>query len=340
MIAFAHPWMFVLLPLPLLVILLVPPYREARPSLHVPFLPRLSQLTGRQPEKGSAMLNSLFARKLVLPFIWLCIVCAIALPQWIEPPVSHTRPMRDLLLAVDLSGSMKTQDFTDASGKTSDRLTAVKQVLDDFLSRRKGDRIGLIFFGTAPFVQSPFTEDLDLCRQLLAEAQTEMAGAQTAFGDAIGLAITLFDRSPMKEKVLIVLTDGNDTSSQVPPAKASEIAKGKGITIHTISVGDPRAAGEDALDVPTLRAVAEQTGGIYSSASDRKQLEAVYRQLDALETHIAGTVSHRPRRDIHHWPLAIGFTVAVLYQGGLVLLHWLGQRRTQPAVSGGKEVAA
>jgi Ca-activated chloride channel homolog len=340
MIEFAHPWMFFLLPVPLLVIMLVPPHREPRPSLHVPFLSRLSRLTGKQPEKGSAMLGGLLTRKLVLPFIWLCVVCATARPQWIEPPVSKTRPMRDLLLAVDLSGSMKTQDFTDATGKTSDRLTAVKQVLDGFLSRRKGDRIGLIFFGTAPFVQSPFTEDLDLCRQLLAEAQTEMAGAQTAFGDAIGLAINLFDRSPMKEKVLIVLTDGNDTSSQVPPAKASGIAKDKGITIHTISVGDPRAAGEDALDVPTLRAVAENTGGIYSSASDRKQLESVYQRLDALETHIAGTVSHRPRRDIDYWPLGVGFATAVLYQFALLVSHWFAGRQKHPAVTGGKEEAA
>jgi Mg-chelatase subunit ChlD len=248
--------------------------------------------------------------------------------------------MRDLLVAVDLSGSMKTQDFTDADGKTTDRLSAVKQVLDGFLSQRKGDRVGLILFGTAPFVQSPFTEDLDLCRQLLAEAQVEMAGQQTAFGDAIGLAITLFDRSPMKEKVLIVLTDGNDTSSQVPPPKAAEIARDKGITIHTISVGDPRAAGEEALDVPTLREVAEKTGGIYSPASDRKQLESVYQRLDSLETHVSETISRRPRRDIHYWPIAIAFSVAMLYHIALLVLHWMGQRERQPDLAERKEVAA
>jgi len=340
MIEFSHPWMFLLLPLPLLVMLLVPPHREPRPSLQVPFIDRLSRLTGKQPEKGSAMLRGTLGRKLVLPFIWLCVVCATARPQWLEPPVTKTRPMRDLLVAVDLSGSMKTQDFTDADGKTTDRLSAVKQVLDGFLSQRKGDRVGLILFGTAPFVQSPFTEDLDLCRQLLAEAQVEMAGQQTAFGDAIGLAITLFDRSPMKEKVLIVLTDGNDTSSQVPPPKAAEIARDKGITIHTISVGDPRAAGEEALDVPTLREVAEKTGGIYSPASDRKQLESVYQRLDSLETHVSETISRRPRRDIHYWPIAIAFSVAMLYHIALLVLHWMGQRERQPDLAERKEVAA
>lgn len=340
MIQFAHPWMFLLLALPLLARWLLPPHREPRPSLQVPFIDRLSRLTGRTPEKGSAMLSGTLGRKMILPLIWLCVVCATARPQWLEPPVTKSRPMRDLLLAVDLSGSMKTQDFTDASGKHTDRLSAVKQVLDGFLSQRKGDRVGLILFGTAPFVQSPFTEDLDLCRQLLAEAQVEMAGQQTAFGDAIGLAITMFDRSQMKEKVLIVLTDGNDTSSQVPPAKAAEIAKDKGITIHTISVGDPRAAGEEALDVPTLRAVAEKTGGIYSPASDRKQLESVYQKLDSLETHLSETISHRPRRDIHYWPLGIAFTLSILYHSVLLLMHWVAQRERRTDLPERKEVAA
>jgi len=128
---------------------------------------------------------------------------ACSRPQIIEPPVIKTVPVRDMLLAVDLSGSMQTQDFTDASGKKVDRLTAVKEVLDDFLSKRKGDRVGLIFFGSAPFVQAPFTEDLKVCRELLDEAQVSMAGPQTALGDALGLAITVFDRSQVKERVLI-----------------------------------------------------------------------------------------------------------------------------------------
>src|SRR5262249_45336819 len=155
----------------------------------------------------------------------------------------------------------ETQDFMDAKGQKVDRLTAVKEVLDDFLAKRKGDRVGLIFFGSAPFVQAPITEDLQVCRKLLDEAQVKMAGPQTAFGDALGLAITVFDRSDVKDRVLIALTDGNDTASKVPPAKAAQIARDKGIVIHTISVGDPRAAGEDALDLDTLKSVATTTGG-------------------------------------------------------------------------------
>src|SRR5690606_11944978 len=129
----------------------------------------------------------------------------------------------------------ETADFQNAAGKTVSRLDAVKEVLDDFLMHRKGDRVGLILFGSAPFVQAPFTGDLAVCRELLDEAQVKMAGPQTAFGDALGLAITVFDRSTVKDRVLIALTDGNDTASKVPPAKAAEIARDKGIVIHTIS---------------------------------------------------------------------------------------------------------
>src|SRR5262249_39191735 len=202
--------------------------------------------------------------------------------------------------------------FADPTGKTVDRLTAVKQVLDTFLARRKGDRVGLIVFGNAPFVQAPFTQDLGVCRELLAEARVGMAVPQTAFGDAIGLAITVFDRSDLPEKVLIALTDGNDTGSQVPPEKAAAVAKDKGIVVHTVAVGDPKAAGEDKLDEETLRRVATVTGGTYSRAGNRGELEATYERLDRLPTQEARTITHRPRIDLFHWPLAIGLALSVL----------------------------
>ncbi|GAA5121256.1 VWA domain-containing protein [Luteolibacter yonseiensis] len=338
MITLASPWLLLVLPLPLLSRALLPPHREPRPSLHVPFLDRLSRVTGRQPGEGASVPVGTLGRRWVMPFVWLCLVVALARPQWIEPPVSKALPTRDLMIAVDLSGSMETKDFTDASGKSADRLTAVKQVLDGFLSKREGDRVGLLFFGTAPFVQAPFTTDLKVCRQLLDEAQVRMAGPQTAFGDAIGLAITLFERSTMKQKVLIVLTDGNDTASRIPPAKAAEIAKGKGIVIHTVSVGDPRAAGEEALDVPTLQAVAAESGGIYSAASDRRQLEQIYEKLDALETLSTETVSRRPRRDVHHWFIAAAFVLSGIYQTVLVLMRTLRFRPARAPITEGREV--
>jgi Mg-chelatase subunit ChlD len=190
----------------------------------------------------------------------------------------------------------------------------VKEVLDDFLARRKGDRVGLIFFGSAAFVQAPFTEDLDVCRTLLDEAQVRMAGAKTALGDAIGLALTVFAYDEgIRDRVLIVLTDGNDTGSQVPPTRAAAIAREQKITIHTVAVGDPMAAGEEKLDEETLKAVAATTGGRYAHANDGAALADIYAQLEALRTRELQTVRHWPRRELFHWPLGVGVLLSMVY---------------------------
>ncbi len=339
MLTLAHPWLLLLLPLPLLVWRLAPAHREARQGLGVPFLDRLAADSGQRPAGGSVIPRGGWWRTPVLILCWVCTVLALARPQIIEPAISKEVPVRDLLLAVDLSGSMETRDFKNAKGETVDRLTAVKEVLDDFLARRQGDRVGLIFFGSAPFVQAPFTEDLNVCRQLLDEAQVKMAGPQTAFGDALGLAITVFDRSQVKERVLIALTDGNDTASKVPPAKAAQIARDKGIVIHTVAVGDPQAAGEEALDVDALQSAASTTGGLYSHAADHGQLDAIYKRLDEIETRKAQTITHRPRRDVFWQPLAAGFIITLLQQA-LQLLARREVRSGSPAVPAAAFAAA
>jgi len=325
-ITLAYPWLLVLLPLPWLASRLLPPYRESRSGLTVPFLDRLAQVTGQTPGESSMVLHGHWLRQAALLMTWACAITALARPQWIEPPITKTLPVRDLLLAVDLSGSMDTKDFTNAKGEKIQRLAAVKEVLDSFLSRQKDERLGLIFFGTAPFVQAPFTEDIDVCRELLNEAQVNMAGPQTAFGDAIGLAINVFDRSDAPERVLIALTDGNDTSSKVPPIKAAEIAKDEGIVVYTVAVGDPRAVGEDALDEQTLKSVASITGGLYSFAADRDQLDAVYQRLDALQSHKAQAKSYRPRRDVYDWPLGAGLILTFLYHAFMLLQAGISRR--------------
>jgi Ca-activated chloride channel family protein len=322
-IILAFPWLLLLLPAPWLLTRFLPPHRESRSGLNVPFLDRLVQVTGQKPGESSVVLHGRWLRQVALLLSWACLVVALARPQWIEPPVTRRLPVRDLLLAVDLSGSMDTKDFTNPKGEKIQRLAAVKEVLDGFLARQKDQRVGLIFFGTAPFVQAPFTDDIEVCRSLLAEAQVKMAGPQTAFGDAIGLAINVFDRSEAPERVLIALTDGNDTSSKVPPLKAAEIAKDKGIVIYTVAVGDPRAVGEDVLDEQTLRTVASTTGGLYSFAADRQQLDAVYQRLDALQTHKAQTMSYRPKREIYYWPLGIGLLMTLFYHAGVLLTNRL-----------------
>jgi Ca-activated chloride channel homolog len=339
MLTLAQPWVLVALPLPLLLWRLLPARRELRVALGVPFLDRLAKLTNQSIGEGAVIPRPQWFQLFCATAFWCCVIAGLARPQWIDPPVTHTVPVRDMLLAVDLSGSMETKDFTNAAGAKVDRLTAVKEILDDFLSHRQGDRVGLIVFGNAPFVQAPFTEDISVCRALLAGMQVKMAGPQTAFGDALGLAINVFDRSSVKERVLIALTDGNDTNSQVPPVKAAEIAKDKGIVIHTVAVGDPRAAGEDKLDEETLKQVAQTTGGLYSHADNRAELGAIYSKLDALETGKAETISHRRRHELFYWPLGVGLVISILpYVGHLLSLR--GSVSETPEVEPAARMAA
>jgi Ca-activated chloride channel family protein len=305
MLSLASPWWLLLLPLPLLVRWLTQPYQAPRRSLQVPFLPRLRSLMGSSDGKQQPLARRGFLQRMLLLLSWILIVLACARPQWTEAPLSRVLPSRDLLVAIDLSGSMETADFLAADGKPMDRVSAVKEVLDEFFARREGDRVGLMVFGNSPFILVPFTEDLDACRALLTEMLPRMAGPRTMIGDAIGQAITIFADSDLEEQVLILLTDGNDSGSLVPPVKAAQIAATQGITIHVIAMGDPEAVGEDALDEVTLRDIADTTGGEYFLALDRESLEGVYGELDQLATHELETVSFRPVRELFQWPLGL-----------------------------------
>ena len=276
----ANPIWLLLLPLPWLLRRFLPTWKDRRVALRVPFLDRLSRFGGADLGAGASASAPTHAQWILGLLVWCLLVLAMARPIWLENPVTRERPMRDLLVAVDLSGSMETEDFTDDAGRTVDRLTAVKQVVGAFLDRREDDRVGLIVFGSAAFVQVPFTEDREVVRVLLDETRVRMAGPRTMLGDAIGLAITLFERSELEERMLILLTDGNDTGSRVPPRQAAEIARDKGVVIHTIAVGDPEAAGEEALDTVALNALAETTGGRAFQATDRGELEAIHKELD------------------------------------------------------------
>ena len=315
MISFAFPWALALLPLPLVLNRILPAREQGRSAVQAPFVGRLVEASGATPESGSLVARRRVVQIVGFALVWILALVALAKPQWIGEPITRTVASRDLLLAVDLSGSMDTEDFTDSAGQNIDRLGAVKQVLDEFLARREGDRVGLIFFGSAAFVQAPFSEDLSACRVLLDEAQVRMAGPRTVVGDAIGLAITVFEESELDERVLILLTDGNDTGSRVPTDEAARIARDRGITVHTVAVGDPTASGEELLDEQALRTIAQTTGGTYALAEDREQLEAVYARIDELDTRDVETESFRPRRELFVWPLGALLVFTLVFFG-------------------------
>ena len=325
MLSVAYPWLALLLPAPLAVYWLVPAYETRRPALRVPFFGDLARLSGAIPGKRASIGRRDFWRGLALAVCWLLALAALMRPQWILPPVHHGQPARDLLLLVDLSGSMDTEDFTDSTGTKVSRLTAVKEVLDDFLTRRQGDRVGIVVFGNAPFALVPFTTDLKLAQRLLSEMQVGMAGPRTVLGDAIGLGINLFAASTAPAKTMIALTDGNDTASRVPPEEAARVAHDKGIVIHTVAVGDPAAAGEEKLDEAALTQVADLTGGGYYRALDRQQLADIYTRLDKVEARKVDTVSFQPKTELFWLPLA-GLMLLTMLVQALRLVRWPSRR--------------
>jgi Ca-activated chloride channel family protein len=319
MFTLAHPWLLLLILLPPILRLLVPPYRETQQAVRVPWFQRMANVLNQNPAEGAVIAETKTPVLIFLCLLWILIVLALARPQFLEAPISKVLPTRDLMLLVDLSGSMETADFTNAAGERVDRLTAVKEVLDDFLTRREGDRVGLIVFGNAAFVQVPFTQDLEATRQLLSETAVRMAGPRTAFGDSIGLGITLFERSEVEQRVMIALTDGNDTGSKVPPAQAARIAQDNDIIIHVVGVGDPTATGEEKLDEEALNTVASTTGGRYFHAAHRDELQEIYSELDRIDVREIESESYRPRTDLFHWPLAAFMILWLLFHAALLV---------------------
>ena len=324
----AYPWALSLLALPLLMPLL-PAYKESRNSVRVPFFDKLVELSEQRPHSGAIILRRDRFQYFLVGFMWVCLVLAAAKPEWVGVPIEQQKSGRDLMIAVDLSGSMGTRDFVLPDGETVDRLQAVKQVLAELANQRAGDRLGLIVFGSASYLQAPFTSDHVVWSKLLAETEIGMAGQSTVFGDAIGLAIKLFKESTSDNRVLIILTDGNDTGSIVPPIDAAKVAAAYNIRIYTIAIGDPASVGEEALDIDTIERVTEITGGESFEALDQQALQRAYRTIAELEPDLYETISFRPRQSLHWLPLCVALIFYTLYYGCRTWHAWRVLRRTR-----------
>jgi Ca-activated chloride channel family protein len=322
MIDFAWPWAFLLLPIPYLVRKLAPAAPEPRAgSLRVPFFSAVDSL--QRGQHGWAVGR----RSLLLAMIvaWAALVTATARPTWHGQPSPVPVDGRDLLLAMDISGSMAREDLT-LGGQTADRLTVVKEVADDFIARREGDRLGLILFGTRAYLQSPLTFDRQTVRTLLDEGEIGLAGEETAIGDAIALATKRLRGRPGNDRVLVLLTDGASNAGALDPLEAARIAADEGIRIYTIGVGADRVAIRTAfgtqvvnpsadLDEKSLAQIAETTAGAYFRAKNVEGLAEVYREIDRIEP-VAGEPRHvRPERQLFAWPLAIAFALSLFVAG-------------------------
>lgn len=326
-----YPWLLALLPVPLLIWWLVPPYREETASIRLPFFDEVAKAAGVTPTEGSVVRRMNWAQRLLAPVCWALIVLALARPQYIERPIEKTEPQRDLMLSLDLSQSMETRDFRDPAGQLETRVAAMRQVVSDFVKRRQGDRVGLIAFGDAPYPLVPFTLDHLTVQSMIESAIPGIAGPRTALGDSIGLAIKMFAESKAPEKMLVVLTDGNDTASRMPPDRAADIAKQDGITVHVVGIGDPDATGEDKLDVEALKKIAETTGGRYFFGQDQSQLAEIYSVLDAITPANQTVLSWRPKIALFHYPLGTALLLLIGYHA--LTWAWTGLRRPPEATA-------
>lgn len=311
----AWPWLLVLAPVPLLLRLLMPVSRSS--DLQALRVPWFSAIAGG---KGGWMRRPWLA--LVATLVWLLLVVAASRPQWIGEIESLPVTGRDLLLAVDISGSMDTQDMV--LNKTAvNRLKVVKKVAGEFIQRRHGDRVGLILFGSRAYLQTPLTFDTETTATLLDESEIGLAGRETAIGDAIGLAVKRLRDDAASDRVLVLLTDGANTSGEVQPLQAAEFAARDGLTVYTVGVGADEMMVQDFfgsrvvnpsadLDEDTLRTIAERTGGRYFRARDARGLEKIYEILDELEPVESDVEIIRPVDELFYWPMGIAYVLALL----------------------------
>ncbi len=327
MIHFEWPLLILALPLPLLIRWLLPtdiPAQQA--ALKVPFL----------EDFGDGETKSVSQQKqwplLLASLAWLFLVLASMRPQWMGEPIEQAVSGRDLMLAVDLSGSMQEEDFI-IKDRRVDRLTATKKVASEFISRRAGDRIGLILFGTKAYLQTPLTFDRATVITLLNESFLGLAGENTAIGDAIGLAVKRLKKQKTESRVLILLTDGANTAGEVTPLKAAELAAANHLKIYTIGIGademivrsffgSRKVNPSRDLDETTLKAIADKTGGRYFRARNTQELNKIYKLLDELEPVEKDKQYFRPKTELYQWPLAFALLLAGIISIGR--MNWRG----------------
>jgi Ca-activated chloride channel homolog len=318
MIHFDWPWIAALLPLPFVIRFFMRPVEVVNEAaLRVPFLSEFK--IESNSEHHIEVKRKLFFLAVI---VWCCLICAAMRPLWlgefVEVPVSG----RDLMLAVDLSGSMEEEDFV-INDKRVNRLYATKVVAGEFIERRIGDRLGLILFGEQAYLQTPLTFDRTTVKTLLYESAIGLAGQRTAIGDAIGLAVKRLREQDEQSRVLVLLTDGANTSGEVEPMAAADIAAREGLKIYTIGIGademivrsffgSRRINPSADLDEITLINIADKTGGKYFRARDTEQLEGIYRILDKLEPIEKDVQRFRPQTALFYWPLTVALVLILI----------------------------
>ena len=323
MFELATPWTLLLLPLPLALWYLLPRAKVKLPTaLNVPFFKAMLGIV--EKDKRSISRYSLL---LTPALMWLLLVLGLAGPRWIGEPRPIVREGYNIMMALDLSGSMEINDML-LHGRPVSRLTVVKRAAEQFVQDRIGDRIGLILFGTRAYLQTPLTYDRHSVLMRIEDSTAGLAGKTTSIGDAVGLAVKRLEKVPKKGRIIILLTDGANNSGVLAPLKATELAKDEGIKIYTIGLGseaDPRALTHDFLipnasadlDEETLQHMSDMTGGRYFRATDTESLHSIYNTINQLETINQEQATIRPQKDYYPWCVGLAL---------LLCFYWLANK--------------
>ncbi|NPA72458.1 MAG: VWA domain-containing protein [Gammaproteobacteria bacterium] len=316
-IEFMWPWVIAFLPLPWIVRRVVRAVPQKQTPLLAPqIINRIEHELAQEQLVNAAPSASSIPPLFVL--LWLLILLAAARPIWYLTPTPFQVSGKEMMLAVDLSGSMQKQDMY-LNGQDVNRLVAVKSVVSNFIQQRQGDRIGLVVFGTQAFLQSPLTYDLNTVNSLLNETEISMAGNNTAIGDAIGLTLKHLQKSNAKNAVLILLTDGSNTAGKVNPVEAAKRAEQMGLKIYTVGVGrvssrtglDIFLSGKSDMDIDTLKLIADITHGQFFQANDTQQLSRIYQFINQLESTDHTVHSYRLHSELYFWPLGAAFLLSL-----------------------------
>ncbi|MCH4896046.1 VWA domain-containing protein [Marinilabiliaceae bacterium JC040] len=320
MCEFENIWVFILLPLPLLM-LLIPRYNKKKVSLRIPLgMSQSIQELKLSNNNRNKIKSKSIVDWLIIIIIWILLIVSLASPFIVGKSKQISKTGRNILMVSDISLSMQTSDFYDKEGNNQTRWEVCKEVMNDFIKRRKGDRVGLIVFGSQAYTQTPFTEDINSYGRFLNQIEVGMAGQMTAINSAIALGIDLFEKDKINKRIMILLTDGVDSKSSVSAINMAKLAKEKKVIIYTIGVGGSLNSNSD-LDEKTLKEISDVTGGKYFLANDRKEMEGIYKSLDKLEPMEYKNSSYCPKTKLFYYPLISAFCLSFIHIVLKLLFH-------------------
>jgi len=316
MIHFEWIWVLAILPLPLIVYWLPAKKKSEAAALKIPVL--LEEMT-----RSNTVTSNKKTSLIILTILWMLLVIAASRPQWLGEAVNIPSEGREMMIAVDLSGSMQVEDMS-LNGRAVNRLDMLKVILGDFIERRTGDRLGLILFGDDAYMQTPMTFDRNTVQQMLDEAVLGLVGQQTAIGDAIALGVKRFNEADESNRVLLLLTDGQNTAGKITPEQALELAIAKKVTIYSVGIGADvmlqqsifgtrKVNPSSDLDEKSLKNLADKTNGHYFRARSSADLAKIYQLLDKLEPVEQDQKKMRPLSALFYWPLGGALMLCLLY---------------------------